>query len=338
MSIFRLPPKILVVLGPTASGKSELAVRLAKRFHGEIVSADSRQVYRGLDIGTNKVPRDKLKIKNQRLKLQLKIQSKSYFYKGVRHHLIDVAPPRKPFTVAEYVSLARRAVADILSRGKLPIICGGTGHYIDALLGAQSIPDIPPDPKLRAKLDKLTASELFVMLKKLDPWRARTIDRHNPRRLVRAIEIVLKTGSSSVALAKEGTRSKYSHVFKNMRIRNSEVLKIGIAFSPDVLRSRIRKRLRSDLKRGLITEAKRLHARGLSWARMEELGLEYRYVSRHLRGMITKDAMAAKLETEIWRYAKRQMTWFKRDTDIRWAKGSSEAVVIATKALSRTTL
>src|ERR1035437_3338269 len=157
MSMKKQKQKILVVLGPTASGKSDLAVRLAKKFNGEIISADSRQVYRGMDEGTGKITKSEMR--------------------GVRHHLLDVADPKKRFNAEKYRVLARAAIDDIVSRGKLPIICGGTGFYIDAVLDENPFPNVPPNLKLRKKLEKKTAASLLLILKKIDPKRAAAISK-----------------------------------------------------------------------------------------------------------------------------------------------------------------
>ncbi len=288
--------KILVILGPTASGKSALAVELARKFKGEIISADSRQVYRDLNIGTAKITPKEMK--------------------GVPHHLLNIASPKKTFDVAEYQKRARRAIEKIHTRGKLPIICGGTGHYIDVLLDSQTIPDIPPNPKLRKKLEQYSTEELFARLKTLDPRRAATIDRHNPRRLIRALEIVVTTGKP--VPEKKDTRQ--------MTNGKTAMLKIGIRLSPLELKKRIDIRLEKDLKRGLIHEVETLHKNGLTWKRLDELGLEYRYVAKFLRGELkTKKELAEKLRTELWRYAKRQITWFKRDKEIHWVNNQREA-------------
>lgn len=288
------PPKIVVVLGPTASGKSDLAVTLARKFNGEVISADSRQVYKGLDIGTGKITEKEMR--------------------GVPHYLLDVANPKRQFSVAEYQELGRKAIADILSRGKLPIICGGTGFYIDALVHDYALPSVLPNVKLRAKLEKLSTDALFKKLEKLDPRRAKDIDPHNRRRLVRALEITLSTGKPNPTAA-QAQRKKTRY----------EALKMGIPFPNEILRARIEKRLLARIAQGMVREARRLHASGLSWKRMEDLGLEYRYLSRYLRGLISKEEMAQKLSTEIWHYAKRQMTWFKRDKDIHWITDTKKA-------------
>ena len=166
--------KVLVILGPTAIGKSALAVKLAKRFDGEVISADSRQVYKGLDIGTGKITKKEMG--------------------GIPHHLLDVADPKKQFSVSDFVREANHALAMIYHSGRVPIIVGGTGFYIDALTGDVSLPEVPPDKLLRAKLNKLSNEELFEILKKKDPERAETIDRHNKVRLVRALEIIEALG------------------------------------------------------------------------------------------------------------------------------------------------
>lgn len=292
--------KVLVILGPTASGKSDLAVELALKLNGpsrlasegvaggEVISADSRQVYAGLDIGTGKITKEEMK--------------------GVPHHLLDVAPPEKVFTVSDFKRIGEEAINQILDRGKLPIICGGTGFYIEALLGETSIPEVPPNPELRKELEEKTTEELFDILSKLDPERAETIDAKNKRRLVRAIEICNALGSvpKQVASSQHLTSSKY------------DVLKIGMKIPDEELRERINLRLQKRIEMGMIEEAEKLHERGLSYERMRELGLEYSALADLLENKITKAEMIARLETEIWQYAKRQITWFKRDTEIKW--------------------
>ena len=276
--------KILVIVGPTAVGKSALAVRLAKKIGGEIISADSRQVYRGLNIGTGKITKKEMA--------------------GVPHHLLDVTDPKKQFSVADFVRLGSEKIAAIFSRNHIPIICGGTGFYISALLGEIKLPPAPPNLKLRQKLEKKSAVELFAILEKLNPARAAKIDRRNPRRLIRAIEI-----------ASEPSDTPCPHPVDTACL---QVLKIGLTIPPDKLKEKIRARLLARLRQGMIAETKKSHRQGLSWKRMEELGLEYRYLAKYLKNKMSKNEMIEKLNTEIWRYAKRQMTWFKRDKIIRW--------------------
>lgn len=277
-------PKIIVILGPTASGKTSLSIKLAKAMGGEIVSADSRQVYSGLNLGTGKVTKKEMA--------------------GVPHHLIDVANPKRVYTASNYVKQARTAIAEITERGNVPIICGGTGFYIDTLLGRMAIPEVPPNKALRKKLERLTAEQLFKLLSKADPARAKTIDRHNPVRLVRALEIVGALGK----------------VPKQKIVEPYDALLLGVSIEQKKLQKNIHVRLLSRIKLGMLREAKKLHAHGLSWKRMEDLGLEYRYMALRLQGKITKEEMLTQLELEIVKYAKRQMTWFKRHKDVVWVE------------------
>ncbi len=264
--------KVLIILGPTASGKSALGVRLARKFEGEIISADSRQVYKGLNIGNGKITRKEMR--------------------GVPHHLLDVADPKKQFTVANFLILTNQAIAKIVKNGKLPIVVGGSGFYIDAIAGTISLPEVPPNPKLRIRLAKKTNTALFKLLRKKDPKRARSIDPQNKLRLIRALEIVEALGQ--VPPVKH-------------RVFNKKFVWVGLM--RDDLDQRIKKRLTKRLD-GMIREARLLHKNGLSYKRMHELGLEYRYLALYLQGKLDKSSMFEKLNTEIRRYSKRQMTWF----------------------------
>ncbi len=274
--------KVLVIVGPTASGKSDLAVELARTYGGEIISADSRQVYKGLDIGSGKITKREMC--------------------GVPHHLLDVVSPKKVFSVADFTRLARKAIADIHKRGKIPIVVGGTGFYIDALIYNLSIPEVPADPKLRKELESHTTEKLLELLTELDPERAATVDTQNKVRLVRAIEIATALGSVPKLEQKE--------IF--------DAFWIGLSWPDDVLRARIHMRLLTRMKRGMLAEAKKLHLNGVSWKRMEQLGLEYRYLALFLQKKLSREAMLTELETKIWHYAKRQKTWFKRNAHIVW--------------------
>ena len=278
--------KILVVLGPTASGKSALVVLLALKFGGEIISADSRQVYKGLDIGTGKITKKEMR--------------------GVRHHLLDVEDPRRQFTVVQYVEKARRAIAAIARRGKLPIICGGAGFYISAVVDNLALPKVPPNKNLRAELRGKTSEALFATLLKLDPRRAKTLDAKNPRRIIRAIEVAQALGKVPDRQPSTNSQEPYEYLF------------IGLRVPPQELKRKILIRLLARMRRGMVREARKLHGQGLSWKRMNELGLEYRYLAKYLRNEMSKSEMIQKLGTEIWHYTKRQMTWFKRDPRIKW--------------------
>jgi len=295
----RAKPKLIVILGPTASGKSDLAVKIAKKFNGEIVSADSRQVYKGMDIGSGKITKKEMK--------------------GVPHYLLDVASPKRRFTVAQYKKLALQAIKKIHQKNKVPILCGGTGFYIQAVVDGIIIPAVPPDQKLRAKLEKLSTFQLYQKLKKLDPKRAKTIEKDNRRRLIRALEIVLKTGQPVPPL-------KRKILF--------DVLIIGLKKSPTELKRLIKKRLLKRLKQGMVREVKRLKKAGLSWPRLDEFGLEYRWLARYLQKKVTYSEMIQKIQKESEQYAKRQMTWFKRDHRIHWIKNQKQAEQLLRKFLS----
>ncbi len=286
-------PKILVIVGPTASGKSELAVKLAKKINGEVLSADSRQVYRLLNIGTGKV---KGKFKGTP-------RGEAYMYKGVPHYGIDIADPKRQYSVAQFQRYSKRVIANILKRGKLPIVCGGTAHWVDAVVYQQNFPAVKPNLALRKKLEKLPAEKLFAKLEKLDARRASVIDRHNKRRLVRALEIIDATGETVPHLLEE---SPYQATW------------LGIRTDMEGLRKNIRERLNKRVKQGMFNEVQGLRGNGLSWQRLWDLGLEYRWCAEYLKGNLSKSDALEKLETEINKYAKRQMTWWKRNKKIEW--------------------
>ncbi|MBU2540098.1 tRNA (adenosine(37)-N6)-dimethylallyltransferase MiaA [Patescibacteria group bacterium] len=283
--------KIIVIVGPTASGKTDLSIKLAKKFKGEIISADSRQVYKGMDIGTGKVTKKEMR--------------------GIPHYLLDVISPKKRFDVAQYKKLAEEAINRIYKKNKLPFLVGGTGFYIQAVIDNISMPKIKPDWKLRKKLEKKPIPELYKMLVKLDPNRASNIDKNNPRRLIRALEIVLKSKRPVGPLIPQKPRFK--------------ALFLGVKKDQKELKNLIEKRLLKRLKSGMINEVKKLHRSGVSWKRLEEFGLEYRFVAQYLQKKLTYNEMIQKLEKEIEHYAKRQMTWFKRDKRIKWIKNIKEA-------------
>ena len=285
-------PRILVILGQTATGKSGLAVKIALRLRsgptakkggGEIISADSRQVYKGLDIGTGKITKREMM--------------------GVPHHLLDIASPKKKFTVVQFKALAEEKIKEILGRGKIPIICGGTGFYIEAVTKGITFPEVPPNYELRKRLARKETTALFRTLEKFDPERAKAMDPRNKVRLIRAIEIAM-------ALGKVPKITKVKPMYK--------FVKIGLYLPQEKLKDKIRIRLFERIREGMINEARKLHRQGLSWKRMHGLGLEYKYMALYLQDKISKQEMAKKLESEIYQYAKRQMTWFKRDKEIKW--------------------
>jgi tRNA dimethylallyltransferase len=297
--------KIIVILGPTASGKSEMAIKLAKKYNGEIISADSRQVYCGMDIGTGKIRKEEMK--------------------AIPHYLLDVASPERRFTVFQYRKLALKAINKIQKKGKLPILCGGTGFYIQAVVDGTIIPEVLPDWKLRKKLEKKSVKELYQILKKLDPKRAKTIEKKNPRRLIRAIEIAKKIGRVPIL-----KRRPLPH----------QVLTVGVKKSRTELTRRIKKRFLKWLKQGFLKEVLILKnppvGGGLSWQRIKEFGIHYRLAAQHLQGKINYQEFIKKSLTELQNYAKRQMTWFKKDKRIKWIKSQKQAEKLLKKFLKNT--
>ena len=295
--------KVIAIVGPTASGKSSLGVWLAHKLDGEIISADSRQVYKGLDIGTGKVTKKEMA--------------------GIPHHLLSVASPKKQFTVDGFVKQAEKALYVILQKARIAIVVGGTGLYVDMLLGRMAYPNVPPNLKLREQLEQRTTEQLFARLTKLDPRRAANIEPNHKRRLIRAIEIATAVGQSPSKLETTSTtNNKYN------------VLWLGLSPAPEKLKKNIRMRLFARIRTGMIAEAKRLHAGGLSYKRMEALGLEYRYLSLLLQNKINKKEFETQLERAIGQYAKRQMRWFKRNKDIRWVSGKSQALTLSKRFIS----
>ena len=286
--------KIIVILGTTASGKTKLAVELAVRFNGEIVSADSRQVYLGMDIGTGK-------------------DLAEY---TVPYHLINVASPKARFDLAQYQKMAFAAIDDILKRGRLPILVGGSGLYLQAVVDNYKLSDIKSNLALRKKLEKLSTEALFNNFKKLAPKMAAKLnqsDKNNKRRLIRYLEIMEQD---------ENFKSRAGR-------RKYQALLIGVKFGNDILKQRIFKRLLERLKeQNMIGEVENLHARGLSWKKLEEFGLEYKFIALYLEGKLQYEEMAEKLNIAIYQFAKRQLTWFKRwekqGAKINWLRDSKK--------------
>lgn len=304
-----MPPKIIVIVGPTASGKSDLGIYLAKKYNGEIISADSRQVYKGMDIGTSKIARDRNKSKPT-----------EFYSQGVRHHLLDVVSPKKEFTVEDFKHKASKAIKSILKRKKLPIIVGGTGFYVDALVYDIDFPKVPPNKSLRKELENKTTEELFKQLKKQDPVRAQSIDPYNKRRLIRALEILTATGKPIPRLKKS---SPYNTLW------------LGISRPWPQLKHRIETVLTIGLKKGMIKEVCQLLKQGVNHERLQRFGLEYRWISQYLYldGKQTLDQMKTGLLKAIYQYAKRQMTWFKRNKDIIWVSTPSQTSKLTNKFL-----
>jgi tRNA dimethylallyltransferase len=296
-------PKVIAVVGPTASGKTSLAVELALALNGEVISADSRQVYRGLDIGSGKVTKEEAK--------------------GVPHHLIDVIDPEDTYTAADFARDASEAIKDIVERGKNPIIAGGTFFYLDQLRGLSGVAGVPKDESLRRELEDKSAEELFERLKQLDPNRASVIDRQNRHRLIRSIEIASAIGHVPQA-TKPGS--------------NYDWLIFGIDIERELLHKRIEGRMHQRLKDGMEQEVSNLLANGLTKERLAQFGLEYRYLVRRHYKELTYEQMTEELFAKIRQFAKRQQTWLKRDKDIIWKKFpiNTEEVISEARAFLET--
>ncbi len=276
-------PKVVAIVGPTASGKTSLSIAIAKKFNGEIISADSRQVYVGMDIGTGKITKEEMQ--------------------DIPHHLIDITPAMKVYTGADFERDATIAILDITNRNCAPIIAGGTFFYLDLLRGKLHAAPVEPNEDFRNSLAHFKDDELFAQLQEKDTKRAENIDPFNRRRLVRALEVIEALGSVPIS---EPIESPF------------EWLIIGIDVVVDNLHHNIHARLKERLESGMIEEVKRLHDEGVTWERMDDLGLEYRYIAQHLQGNLTYDEMVVELEIKIRQYAKRQSTWLRKDKEIEW--------------------
>ena len=276
--------KLVVLLGTNASGKTDLGIRLARHFGGEIVSADSRQVYRGLDLGSGKIT---------------PAQGAT-----VKHHLIDVAEVSEYYSLAQFQRAAYSAIDTLSGAGKLPFLVGGTGLYISAVVEGYRLVDAPPNGPLRAELESLALPQLVERLEKCDPAAASSIDKNNPRRLIRAIEIAA---------------AGFAHSEAQKNSPRYNCLQLGLTWPREILVERIEKRLQERLANGMIDEVAGLRARGVSDLRLDKLGLEYRYITRFLRGELANlEDLRTQLGIAIRQFAKEQLTWFRRDRRIIW--------------------
>jgi len=281
---------LLVILGPTASGKTRLGVGAARALGGEIISADSRQVYRGMDIGTGKDLAE---------------------YGEVPYHLIDIVDPGYEFNVFEYQRRFFETFADISDRGRLPVLVGGTGLYLDAVLKGYRMVEVPENPELRRQLAELSNEQLTARLAALRPQLHNTTDTLERERLVRAIEIA------------EGETAAGTQLPPLPELRP---LVFGVQWERAVLRRRITARLKERLAQGMIEEVERLHLEGVPYETLEFYGLEYRFMAQFLQGESNRNDMFQKLNTAIHQFAKRQETWFRRmerqGTPIHWLDGA----------------
>ncbi|MBW4054112.1 MAG: tRNA (adenosine(37)-N6)-dimethylallyltransferase MiaA [Proteobacteria bacterium] len=292
---------MLVILGPTASGKTRLAVALAEEYGGEVISADSRQVFRGMDIGSGKDLHE---------------------YGRVPYHLIDILNAGEEFSVFDFQRRFLKTVAEIASRGTVPVLCGGSGMYLDAALRGYRMIEVPFDSALRAELALKTDDELVRELRHLKPHQHNSTDLADRERTVRAIEIA------------RGEAENCSACEPLPRLQSTVV---GIHWEREALRRRITARLRERLDNGMIEEVERLHADGIAWERLDYYGLEYRYVGAYLRGDMNKNDMIQRLNSAIHNFAKRQGNWFRRmerhGIVINWIDGSRDHLLQARKII-----
>lgn len=330
-------PKVIVIVGPTGSGKTDLAIRIAKQFDGELIAADSRTVYRGMDVGTAKPQADSCKLQappplSPPPTGRGRGGGGTFVVQEIPHHLLDIRNPDEPYSVAEFQADAERLILEIAAREKLPIVVGGTGLYISAIVNNFSIPGIPAQPKLRESFAKKSATELLALLEQFDPDAAQTIDRRNPRRIIRALEVSIFTGHPFSALRKAG-ESPF------------EFLQIGIQRTRAALYRRIDRRTRVMFRQGLVTEVRRLLDR--YDPNIESLrGIIYREVVEYLhdewnpslshdrekvmgRRMRSGTRISRELGQRIMyanhRYARHQLMWFKRDKRIHWVRTAQQA-------------
>jgi tRNA dimethylallyltransferase len=287
--------KLLVIEGPTGTGKTVLAVKLAKKFDGEIVSADSRQIYIGMDIGTGKVPENS----------EFKKEKGSWVVDGIPIHLYDVVTPDKTFSVAEYQQLAYKAINEIHKRDKLPILVGGTGLYIQAVTEGLKIPKVALDKKLRDRLEAQPLNTLFAELEKADPKTAGKIDKQNPRRVIRALEIFYQTGTALSSLQEK---------FKS----NFDALQIGLTAEREPLYQKVDNRVDSWFEQGFIEEVKKLLNQGFSENLPAMSSLGYRQVAMFIQGKISGGEAKQRIKWETHSYIRRQYTWFRRNRNIFW--------------------
>ena len=288
-------PKVVAVVGTNASGKSALGVELAKRYGAEIISADSRQVFRGLDLGSGKITPEEMQ--------------------GVRHHLIDVREPNEFFSMADFQRMSYAAIDGILARGRLPMIVGGTGLYVDSVLDGYLLSDREPDLAYRAELEKLTTPQLYDMLLTLLP--DAQVDRNNRNRVMRMIERI-HDGDDAVP----GKEPRYRS------------LRLGVSWPREVLAQRIDERLKMRVEQGMIEEVQNLMDRGATKEFLLGLGLEYRFITQYLTGAIPdRDEMLRLLAIAIKQFAKRQMTWFRRNPDIVWLDMAGDPLGQACEAI-----
>lgn len=292
--------KLIIILGPTASGKSELAIKLAQKFNGEIVSADSRQIYKEMNIGTGKITKKEMN--------------------DIPHHLINIVYPNQKFNVVLFKKIAVKTIKDIQKKEKLPFLVGGTGLYISSIVNNIEFPKVPPQKKLRKELEKKDTKELFRIYKKLDSKGAEFIEKENKRRLIRAIEVSKTTGKSFWEQRKKG-----KPLF--------DILEIGINLPKEKLEKKVSKRVEKMLKMGLEKEVRDLNKKyGWDCPILQSIG--YQEWKNYFKGETNKKDTIKKIKTHTLQFSKRQMTWFKRNKKIHWIKNYKKPKILITKFLN----
>lgn len=295
-------PKVLFIVGPTASGKTTLGLQLAKRFDGEIVNADARQLYKEFSIGTGKPSCESEYHQDEHI----------CWVDDVPHYLLDSQDPRQPISVAEYKVLAEERIQDILTRGKLPIVVGGTGLYVSALIDQPLLPEVPPNEVLRTELEKRELPELVHELLLLDEDAGDVIDLQNPRRVIRAIELVKALQLPIREIRKTG-EPKY------------DVLQLAIMHEPEVLRRRIDATIERFFSEGWLQEVRTLLTKDISFEVPAWSSIGYPELRRVLVGGLEEQEAMRQIQLATWHYAKRQLTWFKRDKRIHWLQHPDDA-------------
>lgn len=302
-----MKPKVVVIVGPTASGKTAVSIELAKKINGEIISADSMQIYKYMDIGTAKPTLDEMQ--------------------GIKHYMLDVVMPDETFNVAKYKKMAEEAIEEILKKGKVPIIVGGTGLYVNTLVDGIEFAEVPGDEKYRNELIEKAyregAMSIYKELEKIDSEAAIKIDPQNIRRVARALEIYKTTGKTKTQLDIESRKEvKYDYRL------------FGMEWDREILYQRIDLRVDKMLEAGLIEEVKNVTTK-FKISNTAVQGLGYKEVIEYLNGNLTYDEMVQKLKLETRHYAKRQLTWFRRDKRIKWLKPDENATGVIIKELQK---
>ncbi|MBP9762193.1 tRNA (adenosine(37)-N6)-dimethylallyltransferase MiaA [Patescibacteria group bacterium] len=293
-------PKIVSIVGPTSSGKTALSLELAKRFKGEIINADARQIYKGFIIGTGQPTKEE--------------------QADIPHHLFGFLAPDQIYSVTEWKAAALAAVRDVVARGKLPILVGGTGLYIQSLVDNYEPPQVPPQPELRAEMASRSLEQLIRRLEKADPEAATWVDLKNRRRVERALEVVTTTGTS----------------FKEQRLQGESLVDaflLGLQRSPEELRTRINAAIERMFADGWKEEVQKLHASGIPWDAPAMTSIGYRDVGEFIRGDVSYEEALDHIRAATWQYAKRQLTWFKKDQRIQWHQSKENAVRAVEKFL-----